>query len=87
MPSRHDLLFKALQSFVDTLAARFDVGDVLYGLTDHTVAVLDATTAGVSLVGDDGAKLSKRHGATTVREYREQGFTAALVACVMTSGL
>ncbi|HEY1900616.1 MAG TPA: glutamate--tRNA ligase [Steroidobacteraceae bacterium] len=28
------------------------------------------------LVGPDGAKLSKRHGATTVREYREQGFTA-----------
>jgi glutamyl-tRNA synthetase len=29
------------------------------------------------LVGADGAPLSKRHGATTVREYREQGFTAA----------
>jgi glutamyl-tRNA synthetase len=29
------------------------------------------------LVGIDGAKLSKRHGATTVREYRAQGFTAA----------
>ncbi len=29
------------------------------------------------LVGADGAKLSKRHGATTVREYRAQGFTAA----------
>ena len=29
------------------------------------------------LVGTDGAPLSKRHGATTVREYREQGFTAA----------
>jgi|SRR5665213_913027 len=29
------------------------------------------------LVGTDGAKLSKRHGATTVREYRDQGFTAA----------
>jgi glutamyl-tRNA synthetase len=28
------------------------------------------------VVGADGAKLSKRHGATTVREYREQGFTA-----------
>jgi nondiscriminating glutamyl-tRNA synthetase len=31
------------------------------------------------LVGVDGAKLSKRHGATTVREYREQGFTAAAI--------
>jgi glutamyl-tRNA synthetase len=29
------------------------------------------------LVGPDGAPLSKRHGATTVGEYREQGFTAA----------
>jgi glutamyl-tRNA synthetase len=29
------------------------------------------------LVGADGSPLSKRHGATTVREYREQGFTAA----------
>jgi glutamyl-tRNA synthetase len=28
------------------------------------------------LVGADGAPLSKRHGATTVREYRAQGFTA-----------
>jgi glutamyl-tRNA synthetase len=28
------------------------------------------------LVGPDGTPLSKRHGATTVREYREQGFTA-----------
>jgi nondiscriminating glutamyl-tRNA synthetase len=31
------------------------------------------------VVGADGAKLSKRHGATTVREYREQGFTAAAI--------
>ena len=44
-----------MQSFVDTLAERFDVADVLYGLTDYTVSVLDATTAGVSLAGDDGA--------------------------------
>jgi glutamyl-tRNA synthetase len=29
------------------------------------------------VVGADGAKLSKRHGATTVRDYRAQGFTAA----------
>jgi glutamyl-tRNA synthetase len=31
------------------------------------------------LVGADGAPLSKRHGATSVREYRERGFTAAAV--------
>ncbi len=29
------------------------------------------------VVGPDGSKLSKRHGATTVRDYRAQGFTAA----------
>jgi len=31
------------------------------------------------LVGPDGAPLSKRHGATTVREYRERGFTATAI--------
>jgi glutamyl-tRNA synthetase len=31
------------------------------------------------LVGLDGAPLSKRHGATSVREYRERGFAAAAV--------
>jgi len=29
------------------------------------------------LVGPDGAPLSKRHGATSVREYRERGYTAS----------
>src|SRR5690606_1728574 len=32
------------------------------------------------LVGADGSPLSKRHGATSVREYRERGFIAAAVA-------
>jgi nondiscriminating glutamyl-tRNA synthetase len=31
------------------------------------------------LVGADGAPLSKRHGATSVREFRERGFIAAAV--------
>ncbi|HEV2700996.1 MAG TPA: glutamate--tRNA ligase [Steroidobacteraceae bacterium] len=31
------------------------------------------------VVGADGGKLSKRHGATTLREYLEQGFTAAAI--------
>lgn len=31
------------------------------------------------LVGSDGAPLSKRHGATSVREYRERGFAAAAI--------
>lgn len=32
------------------------------------------------LVGADGAPLSKRHGATSVREYRERGYLARAVA-------
>ncbi len=32
------------------------------------------------IVGADGAPLSKRHGATSVREYREQGFTPEAMA-------
>jgi glutamyl-tRNA synthetase len=31
------------------------------------------------LVGPDGAPLSKRHGATSVREFRARGFTAAAI--------
>jgi glutamyl-tRNA synthetase len=31
------------------------------------------------LVGADGAPLSKRHGATSVREYRERGYTARAI--------
>jgi len=32
------------------------------------------------IVGPDGAPLSKRHGATSVREFRERGFSAAAIA-------
>ena len=32
------------------------------------------------LLGPDGAKMSKRHGATTVREYREAGYLPAALA-------
>jgi len=40
------------------------------------LALPKATYGHVSLlVGDDGAPLSKRHGAASVREYRAQGFT------------
>jgi GAF domain-containing protein len=48
-----DVLFEVLTSFAETLADRFDVADVLYALTDHTVDVLGATAAGVSLTDDD----------------------------------
>ena len=29
------------------------------------------------IVGEDGAPLSKRHGAASVRDYRERGYSAA----------
>lgn len=54
MPSRQDLLLEALKAVANTLAERFDVADVLYGLTDHAVQVLDANTAGVSLADGSG---------------------------------
>lgn len=54
MPA-NDALFDVLTRFADTLADHYDVADVLYALTDHTVEVLDATGAGVSLTDDHGA--------------------------------
>ena len=52
--------------------------------TPRQILILDALGLPVPayghvslLVGDDGAPLSKRRGATTVRQYREQGYTAA----------
>ncbi len=51
MPA-NDALLDVLTHFAETLANRFDVADVLYALTDHTVDVLDATAAGVSLADD-----------------------------------
>ena len=54
MPNRHDLLFTALESFVNTLTERYDVADVLYALTDSAASVLGTAMAGVSLVDDHG---------------------------------
>lgn len=48
------LLFDILKRFAATLSDRFDVADVLYGLTDHTVEILDATASGVTLADEDG---------------------------------
>lgn len=56
--SNHALLYDALTRFAGTLADHYDVSDVLYGLTDHTVEVLDATCAGVSLADDTDGSLN-----------------------------
>jgi GAF domain-containing protein len=52
MPADNALL-DVLTRFAQTLAHRYDVADVLYALTDHSVEVLDATAAGVSVGADD----------------------------------
>jgi len=72
--------------------ARMGVTEVLRGEdhltnTPRQLLILEAldlpppTYGHVSLiVGADGAPLSKRHGATSVREYRERGFTPEALA-------
>lgn len=47
-------LFEALSSFARTLVRSYDVGDVLYLLSDSVVQVLGATSGGVSLGSPDG---------------------------------
>ncbi|MEO6653094.1 MAG: hypothetical protein ABIP17_10605 [Ilumatobacteraceae bacterium] len=54
MPATNAVLFGVLSRFAETLADEFDVADVLYALTDHTVEVLGATAAGVSLTNEHG---------------------------------
>ncbi|BAN03542.1 GAF and ANTAR domain-containing protein [Ilumatobacter coccineus] len=54
MTADQSALFDVLRRFAATLADRFDVADVLYNLTDSTVATLNATAAGVALVNEDG---------------------------------
>lgn len=50
--SRDDLLIVALSDFARTLVRRFDISDVLYDLITRVSAVLEVTSAGVSLVED-----------------------------------
>lgn len=52
----HALLSRVLIEFAHTLVRRYDVGEVLYQLTDRTVEILGVAGAGVSLV-DDGGRL------------------------------
>lgn len=47
-------LFNALRSFAATLASDYDVSEVLDGVCDHLVEVLDGLGAGVTLLDGDG---------------------------------
>jgi GAF domain-containing protein len=47
-------LLRAFADYARTLSAPYDIGDVLYRLTDHIVEVLDVAGAGVSLADADG---------------------------------
>ena len=47
-------LIRAFADYARTLSARYDIGDVLYRLTDQVVEVLDVDGAGVSLGDADG---------------------------------
>jgi GAF domain-containing protein len=48
-------LIRAFADYARTISARYDIGDVLYRLTDQVVEVLDVDGAGVSLGDADGA--------------------------------
>jgi GAF domain-containing protein len=47
-------LFRALAQYAKTVMHDYDIGDLLYQLTDHVVSVLDVSGAGVSIGGPDG---------------------------------
>ena len=53
----HALLSRVLSEFVQTLVRRYDVGEVLYQLTDRTVEVLGVAGSGVSLQREGGKLL------------------------------
>lgn len=51
--AEHEILFDVLRRFARTMTQQYDLVDVLYGLCDHAVEVLDAAGAGVSLFNED----------------------------------
>jgi GAF domain-containing protein len=51
----HVALNRTLVEFTQTLLARYDIGHVLYRLTDHTTEILGVAGAGVSLAEPDGS--------------------------------
>jgi len=53
MVDQHQL-HATLREFAHTLVRRYEVGDVLYRLSDHVSDVLDVTGSGVSIRDDDG---------------------------------
>jgi GAF domain-containing protein len=53
MTDQHALI-RSFADYARTLSVRYDIGDVLYRLTDQVVEVLDVEGAGVSLADDKG---------------------------------
>lgn len=54
----HAALVHAVGDYAQALLTNFDIGSVLYRLTDHVTAVLGADGAGVSLTHDDRDQLA-----------------------------
>lgn len=52
--NREERLLRAFVTLADTLVAGYDVVDLLQGLVERCIELLDATDAGILLVGGDG---------------------------------
>lgn len=68
-------LFHILASFSETLSDSFEVSDVLYGLSDNTVAVLGAGAAGVSIMDAEGEMQfvsANRHDAIELERVQQE---------------
>lgn len=48
-------LNRILSEFTETIVSQYDIGHVLYRLTDYTTEILGVTGAGVSLATEDGS--------------------------------
>ena len=72
MLPQQSALLDVLTRFARTLADRFDIGDVLYNLTDSTIEVLGATAAGVSLTDTDSLQFVSANSEVAVELEKVQ---------------
>ncbi len=68
----HEALQRAFGEYARALLGPYDIGRVLYRLTDHVVEVLDVDGAGVSLAGDDGLAFVTATDERTMRVEEHQ---------------